>query len=262
MKDNDYSSDLLTRIEAVEGQIGNFSEYLKASYSYLAIDPQISLTKCRIFLERMLTSIYIQEMGDQPIKSMIGNLLSDKNFAQKLPPRIRARINFARDIANAGVHGGAVDYEDAEHALRDVVYTVEWYVTHYDTPVISLDKNIQTFEILPKLKEQYGDYLRPEIMSVKLGQSIDRCFLEVVTWKIGEDDTDDFYIQDEIIKRTDLSFVREGEDVLFFQPDRKVTENANRFVEDFDEYSIINCTDLFTDEAATLILKRWSDEGH
>ncbi len=98
---NDYKS-LFQQIAALEKRIDKLADYLKSALAYLSSDPQSSLTKCRIVLEKILTSIYIYEMGKEPSKGMIGNILSDKAFAVKIPPRIRARMNFIREIANLG----------------------------------------------------------------------------------------------------------------------------------------------------------------
>ena len=89
-----------------------------------------------------------------------------------------------------------------------------------------------------------------EIISVKFTQSADRCYLEITTTE-GLND----YLLDETTKRTDLAFIAggTGSDDRFFSPANSVIENVHRFVSDFDEISIINCTDLFTPEAARRI---------
>lgn len=105
----------------------------------------------------------------------------------------------------------------------------------------------QSIEILPQLREKYPQYLRPEIIFVQFVQSHDRCYLEITTAsQVGD------YLVDEMSKRTDLAFVSDGSGV-FFSPSSPVTENIRRFFLEFDEMSIINCTDLFTNEAATRI---------
>jgi hypothetical protein len=48
---------------------------------------------------------------------------------------------------------------------------------------------------------------------------------------------------------------------LFLKPDHSLNENAKRFLTEFDEISIINCTNLFTEEAATMIYDYWSKHG-
>jgi hypothetical protein len=112
-------------------------------------------------------------------------------------------------------------------------------------------------EILHQLKAQYAGYLRPDIVSVKLGQTKDKCYLEIATAELVA-----VYLHDEIIKRTDLGFISDGDyDDLFFKPARNIAENAQKFINEFDEISIINCTDLFTEQAATMIYEYWSKYG-
>jgi hypothetical protein len=116
----------------------------------------------------------------------------------------------------------------------------------------------QSLEILPHLREKYPQYMRPEMTSVKFVQSQDRCYLEITT----ADKVND-YVVDETSKRTALAFISQGSeaDDPFFSPARSITENAHRFVSDFDVVSIINCTDLFTHEAATRIDAYWQQYG-
>jgi hypothetical protein len=49
----------------------------------------------------------------------------------------------------------------------------------------------------------------------------------------------------------DTSFITGGNDELLFSPSHSPDENANLLLHRFDPLSIINCFDLFTDEAAT-----------
>jgi hypothetical protein len=248
---------LSQQIATLEKRSDKLADYLKSALNYLSSDPQSSLTKCRIVLEKILTNIYIREMGKEPSKGMIGNILSDKEFATKIPSRIRARMNFIREIANLGPHGGEVEIEDAHRVLRDVVYLTEWYVSHYDLLNTPQPENAQVVEILPQLKVKYADYLRTDVTSVKLGQTIDRCYLEITTTNLVAD-----YLHDESIKRTDLGFITdEDNDSLFFKPERSINENAQRFIKEFDEIGIINCTDLFTEQATTMIYEHWNEHG-
>jgi len=141
--------------------------------------------------------------------------------------------------------------------LRDVVYVTEWYVSCYDLSRTPRPENAQVIEILPQLKAQYADYLRPNIVSVKFGQTKDKCYLEIATAELVAG-----YLQDETIRRTDLGFITDsGQDDLFFKPIASTTENARKFVSEFDEISIINCTDLFTHDAATAIYEYWNEHG-
>ncbi|MBN9119785.1 MAG: hypothetical protein J0I06_11610 [Planctomycetes bacterium] len=105
-------------------------------------------------------------------------------------------------------------------------------------------------EILPQLQRKYGLSLRPTLNSVKFCQEGGRCFLCLVTRE-----TVAGYLQNEIVKRDDLGFIADDRnpDGLYFSPTRSITENVRRLIEDLDDVSIINCTDLFTDEAAALV---------
>lgn len=62
-------------------------------------------------------------------------------------------------------------------------------------------------------------------------------------------------VKDEIVERTDLSFITEGHGDMF-QISRDPKENARLFVHKLDEYSMIHCTDLFTHDACLDIAKR------
>jgi hypothetical protein len=104
----------------------------------------------------------------------------------------------------------------------------------------------ESLEILPRLRERYPRYIRPEITSVRFGQTQDRCYLEVHTAE-----TVGGYLRNEAMTRKDLGFVSAdvGDDRPFFDPAESVEENARRFITEFDEISIVNCTDLFTPDA-------------
>jgi len=258
---NSEHKQLSEQIKTLEKKIGSLAEYLKSALTYLDSDPQSSLTKCRIVLEKMLTSIYQHEMGKKPPKKgMIGDILSAKEFVSKVPPRIRARMNFIREMANSGTHGEDIAREDAIQVLQLIVFVAEWYVTKYDLYNPSRFETSQSAEILPQLKELYPNYLHPDITSVKFGQTKDRCYLEIATKKVVGG-----YLLDELIERKDLGFVcngdMDGEDSLFFNPKNDLTENAIKFVNELDEISIINCTDLFTEESSTMIYEYWNKNG-
>lgn len=247
---------LSKQIQTLVKKIDNLADYLQSALSYLDSDPQSSLTKCRIVLEKILNRIYFYEMGKEHNKGMIGRILSDKDFSSKVPSRIRARMNFIREITNSGTHGEDVFEEDAIRVLQEIIFIVEWYVTNYDLYSLNCFQNSQSEDILSQLKKLYSDYLCPEITSVKFLQTENRCYLEITSSeKIGD------YLQNETIKRTDLSFIMNDENTLFFDPKDLLSENIIKFLNDFDEISIINCTDLFTEESSTMIYDYWSKNG-
>jgi len=104
--------------------------------------------------------------------------------------------------------------------------------------------------------ELYPDYLRPNITSAKFGQTKDRCYLEIVSTEVVGG-----YLHNETITRTDLGFISDDVDsemTLFFNPENSLLQSSNKFVNEFDEISIINCTDLFSEESSTEIYDAWN----
>jgi serine/threonine protein kinase len=111
------------------------------------------------------------------------------------------------------------------------------------------DGGRQSVSILGDLRAKFPDHLRPEITDVLFGQTTDRCYLEVRKAR-----TVAGYLVDEDIKRTDLAFISgEQDDEFYFNPSRSIAFNIYRFVNELGGVGIINCTDLFTDEAADAI---------
>ena len=248
---SDYNY-LYTKIVILQTRLINLADFLQSAFTYLPSDPHSSLTKCRIILEKILKSIYVYELGKEPSYTMIGQILSDKPFTSKMPKRILARMNFIREMANLGSHGGEVNRGDAIRVLHDLVDVLDWYVLNYDLLAFENQsrEKPQTLEIFPQLKSKFPSYIRPDITSVKLGQIASRSYLEITSVEPSGD-----YLYDETIKRIDLAFITDGDEIEgifpYFNPSDSITENAYKFIHEFSEISIINCTDLFTDEAAS-----------
>ena len=103
-------------------------------------------------------------------------------------------------------------------------------------------------EIMPDLKTKYPKYLKPDFHSVKIVLSDGVVYLESVRYRyVG--------LRDEIVERLDLSFIVEGDSEMF-PASLSPEDNARIFVHNLDEYSIINCTDLFTHEACEEISRK------
>jgi Domain of unknown function (DUF4145) len=256
---NEYKV-LADRIAALEARVTELGTLLHSAVAYLSSDPASSLTKSRVILEKLLLALYRGAMKKEPSRPMIGDMLADKAFMAIIPRRIAARMNAIRDMSNLGPHGEEVDAADAVRVMRDLIDVLEWYVVHHDSScrVLGGQEARQSLEILPQLRGKYPQYLRPEITSVKFVQSQDRCFLEITTADRVNND-----LVDETSKRTDLAFISNGsgDDDRSFSPRMSITENAHRFLSDFDVVSIINCTDLFTQEAAIRIDAHWQQFG-
>ncbi|MBL7663523.1 MAG: GIY-YIG nuclease family protein [Bacteriovoracaceae bacterium] len=112
--------------------------------------------------------------------------------------------------------------------------------------------DIEKMEILSRLKVKYSKELRQEVVAVYLLQTMDRCYLEVTTEEILAG-----YLKNQKIHRMDLGFISYGQHRRMFDPNRATLEdNANIFIDEFDPYSIVNCTDLFHEEAAKEIFEK------
>lgn len=239
---------LSSRVAALEAKVAELGAYLQSALQYLSSDPQSSLTKSRVILERLLIRLYRQTMHREPRRPMIGDMLSEKEFLATLPRRITARMNAVRDMSNLGPHGGDVDMTDAVRVMRDLLDVLEWYAVNHD-PLGSREPR-DAVEILPQLKAKFPTYLRPNITSVRFAQANGRCYLEMTTAE-----TVAGYLHNELTRREDLAFISggSGSDDKLFDPTGSVVENAHKFVSEMDEVSIINCTDLFPPEVSAKI---------
>jgi hypothetical protein len=123
---------LASRVGVIEARLAELASYLQLALAYLTSDPQSSLTKARIVLEKVLIALYRVAMKKEPARPMIGDMLADKDFVRSIPRRIHTRMNAIRDMANLGPHGEAVEPTDAVRVMRDLLEVLEWYVVKYD----------------------------------------------------------------------------------------------------------------------------------
>lgn len=121
-----------------------------------------------------------------------------------------------------------------------------------------MDTFYSEIDFYDKLKLKYNEYLKPEIVSVSMVQSKDTVYLESIEIEELEDG-----LEKKTVKRIDLSFITDGdkEEKLYFNPNDPIEINVKKFVDDFGPYSIINTTEIFTDEAAEKISKRYNTFG-
>lgn len=121
-------------------------------------------------------------------------------------------------------------------------------------PPVTKDESVYAAgDILDRLCEKYSNYLKPDIVAVRIVQTKDRVWLEITT----EDEINEC-LKDQTIKRTDLGFIATGNEKLFFNPKDPVSVNAMKFVEQFDPFSIIMTTDLFHEDASHKINKEYN----
>lgn len=154
----------------------------------------------------------------------------------KLPKELSAVVDEAIVVRNAVVHGQPTGLDENEFTrLRKALVKVTEFVSKYATSV----------DILPELRKRYPDWIREDLAAVRIVQKSGRAFLETTIYEtMGA-------VRDEKVERTDLGFIIDGPDYEenMFSVDRTAAENARKFVEKMDPYSLGMVTHLFHDKA-------------
>jgi hypothetical protein len=154
---------LESRIRELEKALSAYSQELRLAHRYIQTDAASSLTKSRIVLEKLLVQVYTAEMGQEPRKPLLGDMLVDNQFTRRIARRILSRMNAIRDMGNLGPHGEAVEPSDAERVLDDLCEVLEWYLRRYpvgdpavsETQTARMDDRERTAII--RLVTQLGD---------------------------------------------------------------------------------------------------------
>jgi hypothetical protein len=130
--------DLENRLGKLEKALSAFSQELRLALRYIQADAGSSLTKSRLVLEKLLIQVYTLEMGQDPRKPLLGDMLVDNQFTRKIERRILSRMNAIRDMGNLGPHGEFVKPNDAARVLEDLCEVLEWYLHRYagSTPIL------------------------------------------------------------------------------------------------------------------------------
>ncbi|MDO9007105.1 MAG: GIY-YIG nuclease family protein [Thiobacillus sp.] len=129
--------------------------------------------------------------------------------------------------------------------IRDAIRGLMEVSVGFVVPRIGVDCGI---EILPDLKKKYPEYLKSDFHSIKIIHADGLVYLESVRYRHAG-------LRDEVIERTDLGFIVDEDDEMF-PSTRNPEDNARLFVHQLDEYSMIHCTDLFTQDACEKIALR------
>jgi hypothetical protein len=124
-------SDLESRVSRLESTLSRFSADLRLALQYVRSDAASSLTKSRLIMEKLLERVYATEMGREPRKPLLGEMLADNQFTRKIERRILARMNAIRDMGNLGPHGENVHPGDAVRVLDDLCEVLDWYIIRY-----------------------------------------------------------------------------------------------------------------------------------
>jgi hypothetical protein len=121
-----------------------------------------------------------------------------------------------------------------------------------------MEEKYSVINIYESFKRKYQDYLKPEIISISIIQSIEEIWLESITCE----NVDGGYIK-ETISKINLDFITDGEDEqsLFFNPKEAIENNVRKFIEELTPYSIIMTTDLFHESACDKINKKYTIFG-
>ncbi|MGM0823925.1 MAG: GIY-YIG nuclease family protein [Pseudomonadota bacterium] len=107
-----------------------------------------------------------------------------------------------------------------------------------------------------ELTEKYPGWLREDIDSIRLVQSEDRVWLEIKKEKEIAG-----YLVDQIIHRTDLGFITDGSESDNFSSKDDISINVRKFIDEYDAYSIVMTTDLFSDDACNKIVEIYKTEN-
>lgn len=115
-----------------------------------------------------------------------------------------------------------------------------------------------SINIYNNLKLKYSEYLKPEITSIAIIQSVDSVWLELIELEILKGG-----LEKQTKRRINLDFITDGDEgnELFFNPQNPIEYNARRFIDEFSPYSIINITALFHDAASEKISKKYNTFG-
>lgn len=132
----------------------------------------------------------------------------------------------------------------------------------------------KAIQLLPELKKRYPTELKEDILSVRFYQTEQACYLEITEDKNpdalnrepNELISGSYSGVDLLTIRSSLAFIagdilNDGEARCFFQPSVSILDNANSFLTDFDDNSMLNCTDLFSKEGAEEISNRLSNHN-
>lgn len=121
--------DLEARVAFLENQLSVSVDLIARSPS----DPESSIVKCRVLLERVVKDLYGKLDVPLPGKAHeLGALLNNSQFARLLPPRVVLRMNSVREYGNLGAHDkGPVTTSDALDCLNCMVEIVDWYCSEH-----------------------------------------------------------------------------------------------------------------------------------
>jgi hypothetical protein len=113
-------------------------------------------------------------------------------------------------------------------------------------------EQVKKVNIYDAMRQRYKSALRQDLIEMSIAQvDGERVWLAYTTENVTD------YEEVTVIRKIDLAFITGGEDTEeayddspFFSTHNSVDENARLFVEELDEYDIVNCFDILEEVAA------------
>jgi hypothetical protein len=127
----DVDPDLRAKVAVLEGIVEGLSQQMQKAIQDQKDDPGNTLNKCRSVCERLVERVYTVEMGEEPRKVELGEMLNNNQFTRRLERRIVSEMQTIRDIGNVGSHGYQVSEVNANVAVQMMLDVIEWYVGRY-----------------------------------------------------------------------------------------------------------------------------------
>jgi hypothetical protein len=125
------SINLESTVRTLAAAYPEHQEELRLAHADMRRDPRNSLTKCRMVLEALLVGMYRAEIGQEPRKPLLGELLKDNQFTGRFERRIVERMKSVHGLSNLGPHArpevGPVEPADAETALDGLCVVLLWH---------------------------------------------------------------------------------------------------------------------------------------
>ena len=128
-----------------------------------------------------------------------------------------------------------------------------------DIALAKQENRYTCIEILGELIERFPGMIKPTVSAVRICQTDEHCYLEAIEdQSMGSYPSLEGNIATQILS---LSFIADRESV-FFSPNQSVFKNANKFIYELGDYSIVmTCGDFFlTDEGCRSIASRYENK--
>lgn len=187
---------------------------------------QPSLVEAAALAQRYQTTL--EALGDQPVRVI-------RALTYEGPAR--AVIDILSKSMTPGIHA-------YKHRRLYDNQISEYTITVADEGALRvLEAN--EYDLTARLRDRFRDQLRPDLRSIKLHRGAEEMFLITLRERDGQRHT--------LLERQHLSFIAEAHpNDLIFTVKASIAENADRFMA-LEDYTIIQCTDLLTKEAAQAI---------